>query len=359
MKIAVIGDPHFANRKLFGKPTETPGVNTRLRAVTDALRNIAGEVYQQVDLVVILGDITHEHGVLTPTVMEEIRFAFDSFIPPVYALSGNHDIDQNGVSIVRAFECDAVVPQYSSAEDYHIFSTTTQYFFIPYMSHDDTMAWFKEMEQVRDEKLNTIVFMHHHFEGAKHGTHEFEPPGGLHPSEIPEWVDFVISGHYHMRQWIGGITGKIMYAGAPLQHDFGESKYEPGYLILDDEPDDDRKFTVDFKNNIMSPRFHIITPEDEIPGNAFTDYYRIDYPADVSPSDFEDLTKELRNVILRPIPLAAEVRTRLGEFLEESTAKGESYSVDDLVEAYAHMHGEEARVEELVEVGKEILNSVK
>jgi len=107
MKFCVIGDPHFANRKVFARPTNVAGTNSRLLVTRHTFETIADDLEESVDNVLVLGDITHDHGILTPAVY----YAADSALYDlategrmVSILSGNHDIDSHGMSIAPVFE---------------------------------------------------------------------------------------------------------------------------------------------------------------------------------------------------------------------------------------------------------------
>ena len=363
MKLVLIGDPHFANRPMFGRETPTPGVNTRLRAVSRTLNWIRDQIKEQdIVEVAILGDITHEHGRLTPPVLQEVLEVFWLYNEKqlaLTALAGNHDLDAHGHSIVGAFanhgyDGYGVLAVDVAMQAYFGFFPQPVHG-IPYGSGEYALNYLKVMTE-KDEPA--IVLMHHSFEGAKHGAHEFEPPGGIAPSLIPENIR-VYSGHYHLRQ---RLAKNVLYIGAPLQHDFGEAAYIPGYTILDfDEVDEEGFPTYTFYEvpAEVAPRFHILPHNlqlDELPGLVESDYYRIDLPVDVDPGEVADLRNAVTNVIIKPIPITTDIRSRVEEHLGE---KGERVEFIDVMEAYAAMNADtEERSERLFALGKDIAQSV-
>ena len=349
MRIAVIGDPHFDNRKMFGYPTEKPGVNSRLANIVQVFKWVGDDIPEDVHKAVILGDITHQHGKLTPPVLYAVYEALGAFggMYEIFLLSGNHDIDHNGRSIAGAFAyTDGIYVANPPVMMPWFLGSLTLCGLIPYMGREHTLHAFEDMMSFRSAKMR-IAFMHHHFEGAKHGAHEFEPPGGLSPNDIPDAIDLVISGHYHMHHRLGK---KIIYAGAPIQHDFGEATYTPGYIILDLD-------TLEYEFRevpaSVAPRFHIITPGDKIPGDPEYDYYRLEYTSDIDPKEVEGVDT-LKHVVYKAIPVEYSNRSRVSEAIQEEKEK---LDVDDIISAYAIMNAPEDKVEDLTKLGKELVLS--
>lgn len=363
MKLALIGDPHFANRKLFGAPTHIPGTNSRLRAVFETMKSIGDELKGETDQVVILGDITHEHGRLTPPVLlavDDALYNFNFNGMAVTLIDGNHDLDANGLSILDAF-VDNDEPTRIEACHHPtrvFYSYPVAVYAIPYLSAEETKKAFKDIEHDCDNNPHDfdpgcVVLMHGHFDGAKHGNHEFQPPGGIHPDKIPDCVQLVISGHYHMYQ---EINDKIIYIGAPLQHDFGEAQYVPGYMVLDFA--ENGEVTVERVEVEFAPVHHILahnlSPED-VPGRRSYDYYRIDLPSDVDPTEITELYESVQNVIVKPIPIDADMRSRVEKHLEN---KGEKVQFIDVMEAYVAMNAEPKLADRLEELGQDIMSTV-
>jgi DNA repair exonuclease SbcCD nuclease subunit len=331
MKICVIGDPHFANRKLFAGLTDGIGVNMRLQAVEHTLTTIADDLEDDIKHVIILGDLTHEHGRLTPPVAYSITRALDRLAGPdrtVYCLSGNHDIDAYGQSIVplfnardddgniivEAIDAGRMVYFDEGAEDWEIHG-------ISYMNHEDTLRYLKEVENTSGKRGKRVVLcMHHHFDGAVHGAHEFQPPGGLSPHSLPSCVELVLCGHYHQAQAIGN---KVRYIGTPLQHDFGEAGNVPSYTILRIE--NDAPWTLESREipSRVCPRHHIlpyspdllVDPKEWGVGDLEHDYYRIDVPADADLSEVRAVAKKIKHCVIKVLPTDVEVRSRVEEYL--------------------------------------------
>jgi DNA repair exonuclease SbcCD nuclease subunit len=366
MKFCVIGDPHFANRKVFARPTKVTGVNSRLLATRHTFETIGEDLEEDIEHVLVLGDITHDHGILTPAVYYMANSALWDLAcndRVVRVLSGNHDIDAYGMSIVPVFEywddngeekiehvqAGQMISHMPDAEEWVVYG-------ISFMSHARTIDALESMEKHFMDK-RVVLCMHHHFDGAEHGVHEFQPAGGLNPSDIPDCVEVVLSGHYHKRQKIGK---RILYVGAPMQQDFGESTYTPGYTIvklLNGKPP-----KIEFREipATVAPRFHILPynlPTADIPGLPESDYYRIDIPYDCNMSEAHTLAKKLKYAAVRVVPVTSVLRSRVEKHLAKEGKEGK-LELGDIIEAYAAMNAEPGHVDELVDLGMDIANKV-
>jgi DNA repair exonuclease SbcCD nuclease subunit len=335
---------------MFGVPTEEPGVNSRLKIISNTLKWIAHNIPEDIKHVCILGDLTHEHGRLTPPVLhtiQDVLAVFDSEGHPVSILAGNHDIDANGLSIISAFFREDMLSGVEVIEKIPMqlfFSFPLPIYAIPYGDVDVALDYLATIKE------EAIALMHHSFEGAKHGPHEFQPPGGIPPKLIPEHIR-IYSGHYHLRQ---RLTKNVSYIGAPLQHDFGESMYTPGYTILDLLTGEAEFVEVPPE---VAPRFHILPYNlnpDKIPGLVESDYYRIDLPTDVSISEISKLRESVKNVIIKPIPTEVELRTRV----EEHLGGEEKVDLFGVMNAYVALNAEKERADRLSDLGFEIAEKI-
>ncbi|HRU51700.1 MAG TPA: exonuclease subunit SbcD [Planctomycetota bacterium] len=66
----------------------------------------------------------------------------------------------------------------------------------------------------------------------------------VHPSQVPDGIDYFALGHMHYQQKIEESLVPIYYAGSILQIDFAERETQKGYLFLDTEQD--RPFVPEF-----------------------------------------------------------------------------------------------------------------
>jgi hypothetical protein len=303
--------------------------------------------------------------VLTPPVEHAIREALEHISGGkrlVEILSGNHDMDANGLSIIPAFQDDLTitVDWHNQGELGHrTFGVPDAPLFwaVPYGADLDELTVYAA-EAFKDREM--VWLMHHSFDGAKHGPHEFEPPGGLRDSDIPPNVRMVLSGHYHKRQKVGK---RVQYVGAPLQHDFGEADYTPGFVMLTLKSGG--KISQKFIRTPaeVAPQFHVL-PHDidlnNIPGLPADDFYRVDIPSDVDPTIIKPIKDALANVVVHTIPAVTSHRSRVEDYLSSKGESGAGVELGDVIEAYTVMSVEEPdRQERLVDLGKEIANEIE
>jgi hypothetical protein len=296
--------------------------------------------------------------VLTPPVASQIADALVhlGYGREVYLLSGNHDLDANEKSILTVFDrMDGGVTVLEPWGLEHIIEIPHEKFIyigIPYCPVSEVKEIFSHFNTY---SRPVIAFMHHHFDGAVHGAHEYQPAGGIAPAMIPDNTERILTGHYHKHHYVGD---KVTYVGAPLQHDFGEADYEPCYHLLDPETAAMLKYSIPAS---VAPRFHIVAAdsEDELPGDPRSDYYRIDWPMDTDSAMAKDKAAMLTNVIIRPVPVAVSVRSRISEHLEKKgKTKGGAIPINDVVEAYAALNSTEERFEDMRRLGLNIMRSV-
>jgi DNA repair exonuclease SbcCD nuclease subunit len=130
-------------------------------------------------------------------------------------------------------------------------------------------------------------------------------PNGIDVDDICPEYDLIFSGHYHRHQTLVGKKNFMTYVGAPLQHDFGERTYTPGFIHL----------YLDGKwkhiENDFSPRFDIIeTSEvnDLLLISTFgNDYVSVRWKGDTS------LLKDIKlsdNVVIDSTPQSSVVEAR-------------------------------------------------
>jgi len=357
MKIGIIGDPHFANHGVFGRPTPQAGVNSRLWWAREVMDSILTTLDRDIHIskVVVMGDLTHYHGKLTPPVARAVHEVFDHRDTEIVVLTGNHDIDENNQSILTsAFDWDDTTGLVFV--DSGVLEDDILYF--PYSAReweddDEPLVALKETLSFGNPKY---IFMHHHFAGAVHSGKDFAPANGLPLEVIPKGAK-VICGHYHKRQTLFNEDGEaaVEYVGAPLQHTFGEAGYETGYSVLDTDTGELEFFPVD-----IAPKFYIVPVDDntvlsDVPGRHDKDYYRLDIPLGDIPENYKELTSGLSNYKVKRTKSGVVVRSRV----EEALPNVDNLGIIDVVAAYTLLNTEEGdRRDHLMEVGKNLLAEV-
>ena len=373
MKIGLIGDPHIGNHKIFGNSgsgpevpwSPTPGLNTRAQYCLKALCWAFEQcVENYVSKVCILGDMIHNFGVLSAPIIEGVhKLITHSQVlgVKVYMLAGNHDIDGNGVSALRAFE----KKNFITCNEPEFIHTGPNIGVIPYLWTLDDPTFLKAIDTL-DRSLD-VLLTHAHIKGAVHGSHEFRPSGGLSPSSFSGQV---FSGHYHKWQQVGD---RATYTGALLQHNFGEEDYTPGFVIWNSIKPSQHKFITTPAD--IAPRFYSVDyDETDIPGRFEDDYYRILVPADVDIKEVRSIKQKLRNSKVVTVPISSEVRSRVLEYFDtresdclddgghiddEESGSSARITLEDVMEAYAFINTDnEDRADRLLELGHDIITAV-
>lgn len=346
--VALICDPHLDNHAMFGTPTDFIGVNSRLEAGMNAMAWIAREIsVRNCNYAFVLGDLVHRHGVLTPPVIMVVQDALhnlSAYGRKVTLLAGNHDQDSNGLSCLSAFcNSDSIS---IAGEGYCLITEMLRGVCIACVPYSADISCLRDIPNPGTGIR--VILMHHSFQGAVHGTHEFQPPASLCAGDVPDNCQ-VYSGHFHKRQELYG--GKVVYPGAIMQHEFGEVDYTPGITFLYEDG------TTEFVENLVSPRFHIVKyegdPGMELPGNPDCDYYRFDYSFNAGVTVVGEIMDKTRFAISKCVyDGKIEVRTRIHEVLED-----EDVTPSSAVEAYTVLNEKnEVVAKRLVKLGKELLH---
>lgn len=217
-----------------------------------------------IEVVVDLGDVfhdrTHVDAYTHSRVYQSSRKAKKDGISTHFLL-GNHDMyfrfDRRASSILAFEALGSVIFEPSTID---IFGVPCDFF--PYV--EDAPGPELAEAFLRGER-GRVLFFHAAIEGAimnsasgKRREIDMADDVEMHEDEIKECIspqfmdgwELAIGGHYHMCQVVAERPCKVMYAGSPIQHSFGEAGEEKGLWILDLE-------TLELERvlNKFSPRF--------------------------------------------------------------------------------------------------------
>ena len=200
MKVIAIGDPHF-------KTSNIDDVNLFLVRI----EKLASEINP--DLIVILGDLLHEHErINTMPLNKAYHFVKTmSRIAKTIVIVGNHDLINNQQFLTQNHWMNAM-KQWENVTVCDDVFIENNFLYAPYVPNGRFMEAISKCENWRD---CTAVFCHQEFQGCKMGAIVSE-----HGDEWSEEYPPVIAGHIHSRQQIGN----VYYPGSSMQHAFGESK---------------------------------------------------------------------------------------------------------------------------------------
>ena len=262
--IVVLSDTHFSNRKQFGKHVSSPvwkGCNSRFHEIGFAVqRAFQYALKNDCEAMVLPGDIFHERGFIQVPVYNAVYEIFDQIANQskvkLIIMPGNHDMvdskalgGSEGLHSLFAMNNMTTV----TGKHGHIWWAGMHLYMVPY-----TPDIVSTLEQVKtfafSPKMFSILFLHQSIEGAESGPTNWKMPNELKVSYLESMpADLIISGHYHKHQ---SLSKRVHYAGALLQHDFGERDYIPGWMHI--LPDGTWKHIEDKE----SPRFVKLVTDD-------------------------------------------------------------------------------------------------
>ncbi len=207
MKIVAVGDTHFRvdNMHIVDRLIEEIIIKMKLI---------------RPDLIVLLGDILHDHERLHTLALNRALDFINKLrvIAKVYVLVGNHDMiniylflsDNHWMNALKQWNNVCIVDKVAHLEYPEM---NANFLFCPYVAPGRFQEALDTHEyQWRDAD---IIFAHQEFKGCK--------MGAIISEEGDEWdIDdpFVISGHIHSKQ---SPQENIMYPGSSMQVAYGET----------------------------------------------------------------------------------------------------------------------------------------
>jgi DNA repair exonuclease SbcCD nuclease subunit len=332
--------------------------------------NVARE--NGIDIVLDLGDVfhdrTHVDAYTFTRVYQSSSTAKKDGIS-TYFLLGNHDMyfrhDRKASSII-AFEALGSVIYEPKTIDIGDFPCD----FFPYAEETPGP---EIAEAFPRSKRNNVLFFHASIEGAvmnsasgKKRDIEMSDEIEMHEDEIkecisPKFMDgwkLAVGGHYHMCQVVSESPCKVMYAGSPIQHSFGEAGEEKGLWILDLETLEMERIINDF-----SPRFMNLdlADADDI-GDVDVENCRLRITLK-DPS--AKLINKLRNQALKSGAISFQYKPikkeRIDRGLHNASISSAAAAVSDgrtMVNRWTNLHPQDdLRREKLREVGYAILEA--
>lgn len=206
VKVLAIGDVHF-------QVSNIPEVDLFIERIT----RLAKE--EEPDLILILGDVLHDHEKLHSTPMNKAKELFVTMkeIAQTYVLVGNHDAlsnqifldDGHWMNILKEWEGLEVVDRVQTCE-----CEGELFVMVPYVPPG---RFVEALNTIGDAwKGATCIFAHQEFYGCKMGAIT-SLDGDKWPLKYPR----VVSGHIHSKD---NLQKNIYYTGSALQVAFGESK---------------------------------------------------------------------------------------------------------------------------------------
>lgn len=343
MKIAIFSDIHGHNFREFSHIRDD-GINSRLYHQIEVMEWIKGHVdSQNLSAVFFGGDLTHLKNNVDSQVVEKMLWGFDRLAgsAPVFMIPGNHDYrmwssDPALMHIVDSLDGNLIVMEqglhnmqgYIQQDELWVYAS-------PY-----TRSVKDRNQEIIDlsvaENSKTIFFGHQDIKGVHYGG--FEVVNGLDPDTLSNKFIYSFIGHCHdMLE----VRPNVISIGAPMEHNFSDEGKDHGFWILDTS-----QMTIEFVQNIMSPRFHTLqygdTKATKFVGDPENDFYRVILDG----VDEPDEVKSIRHKRLMRRP-------------SQSGAKRTTISVadssKDIIEKYVEARAGKLDQDRLIEIGRKLL----
>lgn len=240
--LVVFSDFHAHIFHDFAKP-DAEYVNDRFRAQMETLQKVFDIAREKEAVLLFAGDLFHNRSKLEDIVFNNVYKVFAEN-PDVrtYLLKGNHDAKNNTTDSphwLETFKYLDHVTVMDKAQSYTNVKHNIEFLALPYT--DDT-AHLKGkvpefVEEATDSGYHSILTAHVGVEGSEVGRHSHRLEGAFTVQDLrPDVFDFVILGHYHKRQFLGG-TDNMFYVGNTIQSSFSDEGQDKGVFYIDLDED--------------------------------------------------------------------------------------------------------------------------
>jgi exonuclease SbcD len=232
------------------------------------------------------------------------------------------------------------------------------------MAEDDTLAKQRYAEGMRAIVENVtapfradtvnLLMLHTHLEGAAFSGSERSVHLGEEwaatPQVLPPTAHYVALGHIHKPQKIAAAGATALYAGSPLQMDFGEAGEEKSFVLVDARPRQPARWErVPYRGGCPLARFQLTLSEIERDAGRLTQagWLWVTVPLEVPDPDINAKVRKLLPNVLR-------VEVELPEAIDEPKPEVARLSMDQaqLFEAYHQERHGVAPGPEILEVFK-------
>jgi len=246
-KYIVFSDFHWHNFDNFAKPiTHTYKgkeiqITDRLLAQLNTLNRVFELAHENNADILFNGDYFHARNRIT-TLVYNLGFnvIYDNMMkyPDVklYMIVGNHDQADSSDFPEHSLENFKAIPRVTVMDDFEpVYTGSTVLYPI---SYSDNVAFLKgkinEFAEHAEGKVQpTILMAHIGVDGSETGQHSHRLGGAFNISELyPDVFDYVTLGHYHKRQFLGGLDNAF-YAGNTIQESFSDEGQDKGVFLID------------------------------------------------------------------------------------------------------------------------------
>lgn len=221
-------DQHMSNKLPYAAPSER-GHTDRLDhqiAIWKQMMEYAAEF--PIDGVYLLGDLFDKAYLDPVTLVETVKAICNlACVTKVYILPGNHDASSvrgERFNVEMFAELGDRVTYLRSTESLKF--PAVRFWPIEYMTQDATRTALARIRTKLGPKSRNVLLFHNAVVGCQHLSWLCDD--GLEADGLLEGFDEAIGGHFHTHQTFGS-SGKGMYCGSWMQHDFGDIDERRGF----------------------------------------------------------------------------------------------------------------------------------
>jgi len=268
-KVIAFSDFHAHIFNDYAKP-DPEYVNDRFRAQMETLEKIFHMARAERATVLFAGDLFHKRSKIDDVVFNSVYKIFAEN-PDVHVtmVRGNHDARTNATVTAHWLETFQYLPNvtvyavpmcgYVEAGD----SSVGEGFDIYAIPYSDDITFLKQKivefaEMAKQGDTPSVLVGHIGVDGSEVGKYSHRLEGAFKVGDLfPDVFDYVLLGHYHKRQFLGGLDN-VCYIGNTIQTSFSDEGQEKGVMLLDT----DKKTKPEFIP-IKNKQFITLTSIDE------------------------------------------------------------------------------------------------
>jgi DNA repair exonuclease SbcCD nuclease subunit len=272
---------------------------------------------------VVLGDIFNSRTEIDVAVLDVVCELFEyaaTKLKDVRILPGNHDsylknARRNSLKSIAAYATIYAEP-----------SIAAPFAFVPWVHDGDVLK--ANVAQIAKQGKGKVYLCAHTLVAGAVPAHKGIPINWLQPSKFRG----VFLGDVHDPKVL---SNKVRYVGSPMQIDYRDAGQQRGFYVLDDA-----KYGLEYVENDVSPRFHILSNPEAVEDVTAKDFVRVKTEDDALAVKTEEAAKavtkwvESTHVEIDDTPPRIAVRAKdsdadvLKRYVEYTGVKGG----DDLVE---------------------------
>jgi DNA repair exonuclease SbcCD nuclease subunit len=241
-KVVFFSDFHAHIFDDFAKP-DPEYVNDRFRAQIETLHKVFDIARKNEATLVFGGDLFHKRAKIDDIVFNKVYKAFaENKDVPTRLVRGNHDARTNQTVTEHWLETFQYLPHvevYDTPEIGYVVNDGEDFFLYAVPYSDDTSLLKQKIVEfanhAKNEDIPSMLVAHIGVDGSEVGKYSHRLEGAFKIGDLfPDVFDYVALGHYHKRQFLGGLDN-VFYAGNTIQTSYSDEGQPKGVFLIDFE----------------------------------------------------------------------------------------------------------------------------